>query len=57
MSVEIYKFDESILGSDSPDPLRFAFVKKHSAHAGGSSIPVPPPQQGNILSRITSEAA
>ena len=57
MSVEIYKYDESILGSDSHDPLRFAFVKKHSAHAGGSSIPVPPPQQGNILSRSTSEAA
>ncbi|AXY03286.1 heme anaerobic degradation radical SAM methyltransferase ChuW/HutW [Vibrio alfacsensis] len=55
MSVDIYKFDESILGSDSPDPLRFAFVKKHSAHAGGSSMPVPPPQQSAIFSRITSE--
>ncbi|MDF2155142.1 heme anaerobic degradation radical SAM methyltransferase ChuW/HutW [Vibrio sp. CAU 1672] len=56
MSVDIDKFDESILGSDSPDPLRFAFVKKHSAHAGGSSTPVPPPQQREILDRITAVA-
>ncbi|HHY0593787.1 TPA: heme anaerobic degradation radical SAM methyltransferase ChuW/HutW [Vibrio parahaemolyticus] len=55
MSVDIDKFDESVLGSDSPDPLRFAFVKKHSAHAGGVSVPVPPPQQAGVLSSITSD--
>ncbi|EGQ8190981.1 heme anaerobic degradation radical SAM methyltransferase ChuW/HutW [Vibrio parahaemolyticus] len=55
MSVDIDKFDESVLGSDSPDPLRFAFVKKHSAHAGGASVPVPPPQQAGVLSSITSD--
>ncbi|EJE4162665.1 heme anaerobic degradation radical SAM methyltransferase ChuW/HutW [Vibrio parahaemolyticus] len=55
MSVDIDKFDESVLGSYSPDPLRFAFVKKHSAHAGGASVPVPPPQQAGVLSSITSD--
>ncbi len=55
MNVDIDKFDESVLGSDSPDPLRFAFVKKHSAHAGGASVPVPPPQQAGVLSSIASD--
>lgn len=49
MSVDIDKLDESVLGSDSPDPLRFAFVKKHSAHAGGASVPVPSSQQQAIF--------
>ncbi len=54
MSVDIHHYDESVLGSNNPDALRFAFTKKHSAHAGGMSVPVPPPQQGAILSNITS---
>lgn len=54
MSVDIDKLDESVLGSDSPDPLRFAFVKKHSAHAGGASVPVPSSQQQAIFSSITA---
>lgn len=33
-------FDESIVGADTSDPLRFAFKNKHSAHAGGSASPV-----------------
>ncbi|MGU3840710.1 heme anaerobic degradation radical SAM methyltransferase ChuW/HutW, partial [Vibrio diabolicus] len=56
MSVDIDKFDESVLGSNSPDPLRFAFVKKHSAHAGGASVPVPPPQQQAIFSSVTANS-
>lgn len=56
MSVDIDKLDESVLGSDSPDPLRFAFVKKHSAHAGGASVPVPSSQQQVIFSSITANS-
>ncbi|MEX3071226.1 heme anaerobic degradation radical SAM methyltransferase ChuW/HutW [Vibrio alginolyticus] len=54
MSVDIHNYDELTLGSNNPDALRFAFAKKQSAHAGGMSVPVPPPQQGAILSNITS---
>ncbi|MFA0501441.1 radical SAM protein, partial [Vibrio sp. 10N.222.46.A1] len=52
MSVDIHKFDESILGISSPDPLRFAFAKKQSAHAGGSSIPVDPSKKLEIFDEL-----
>ncbi|MGR5335285.1 heme anaerobic degradation radical SAM methyltransferase ChuW/HutW [Vibrio gigantis] len=52
MSLGIYKFDESILGVSSPDPLRFAFAKKHSAHAGGSSIPVDPSKKLELFDEL-----
>lgn len=52
MSLNIYKFDESILGVSSPDPLRFAFAKKHSAHAGGSSIPVDPSKKLELFDEL-----
>ncbi|MEC7309507.1 heme anaerobic degradation radical SAM methyltransferase ChuW/HutW [Vibrio crassostreae] len=52
MSLDIYKFDESILGVSSPDPLRFAFAKKHSAHAGGSSIPVDPSKKLELFDEL-----
>ncbi|WP_298442322.1 heme anaerobic degradation radical SAM methyltransferase ChuW/HutW [uncultured Ferrimonas sp.] len=31
--------DDTITGKDSPDPLKFAFEQKRSAHAGGMSMP------------------
>ncbi len=56
MSIDIHKFDESILGSRHPDALRFAFAKKLSAHAGGMNVPVPPPLQEDIFTNITANA-
>ncbi|MEZ9269401.1 heme anaerobic degradation radical SAM methyltransferase ChuW/HutW, partial [Vibrio splendidus] len=52
MSLNIYKYDESVLGISSPDPLRFAFAKKHSAHAGGSSIPVDPSKKLELFDEL-----
>lgn len=52
MSLDIYKFDESIVGVSSPDPLRFAFAKKRSAHAGGAATPVMPDQQPLIFNDL-----
>lgn len=46
-------FDESILGANTPDPLRFAFQNKHSAHAGGIAMPVPSHEQANVWQHIT----
>lgn len=50
-------FDESVLGLDTPDPLRFAFKAKHSAHAGGGVLPVPPPQVHTVWNRISNQAS
>ncbi|WP_171748923.1 heme anaerobic degradation radical SAM methyltransferase ChuW/HutW [Vibrio sp. RE88] len=52
MMLDIYKFDESILGEDTPDPLRFAFPKKHSAHAGGMASPIMPEQKVPLLNTL-----
>lgn len=52
MSLDIYKFDESILGVSSPDPLRFAFAKKHSAHASGMATPIAQVEHHHILSGL-----
>jgi len=49
MSVDIDKLEESMLGSDSPDPLRFAFVKKNLVLDGGVSVPVAPPLQQTVF--------
>ncbi|GIA79659.1 heme anaerobic degradation radical SAM methyltransferase ChuW/HutW [Vibrio cholerae] len=46
-------FDESILGANTPDPMRFAFQNKHSAHAGGIAMPVPSHEQANVWQHIT----
>ncbi|MFM2587966.1 heme anaerobic degradation radical SAM methyltransferase ChuW/HutW [Vibrio sp. TBV020] len=50
--LDIYKFDESILGADTPDPLRFAFVKKSSPHAGGMASPIMPDQKVSTLNDL-----
>ena len=52
MSLNIYKFDELILGISSPELLRFAFAKKHSAHAGGGSIPVDPSKKLDLFDEL-----
>ncbi|POF60331.1 putative heme utilization radical SAM enzyme HutW, partial [Vibrio vulnificus] len=44
MTLTLDKYDQSIIGIDTPDPLRFAFAQKHSAHAGGMSRPLNPSQ-------------
>lgn len=33
--------DDSIVGKQTPDPLRFAFSGKTGPHVGGSSVPIP----------------
>ncbi|CRZ78365.1 coproporphyrinogen III oxidase [Vibrio cholerae] len=50
-------FDESILGANTPDPLRFAFQNKHSAHAGGIAMPVPSHEQENVWQHITQQVS
>ncbi|MGT3787004.1 heme anaerobic degradation radical SAM methyltransferase ChuW/HutW [Vibrio cholerae] len=50
-------FDESILGTNTPDPLRFAFQNKHSAHAGGIAMPVPSHEQENVWQHITKQVS
>ncbi|GHX07249.1 heme anaerobic degradation radical SAM methyltransferase ChuW/HutW [Vibrio cholerae] len=50
-------FDESILGANTPDPLRFAFQNKHSAHAGGIAMPVPSHEQANVWQHITKQVS
>ncbi|MEG7568707.1 heme anaerobic degradation radical SAM methyltransferase ChuW/HutW [Vibrio cholerae] len=50
-------FDESILGANTPDPLRFAFQNKHSAHAGGIAMPVPSHEQENVWQHITKQVS
>jgi len=32
MTLNVYKFDQSILGVSTPASLRFAYTKEHSAH-------------------------
>ncbi|WP_000905989.1 heme anaerobic degradation radical SAM methyltransferase ChuW/HutW [Vibrio mimicus] len=50
-------FDESILGADTSDPLRFAFKNKHSAHAGGVATPVPTDEQPTLWQQVTQQAS
>ncbi|MBW5440992.1 heme anaerobic degradation radical SAM methyltransferase ChuW/HutW [Vibrio cholerae] len=50
-------FDESILGANTPDPMRFAFQNKHSAHAGGIAMPVPSHEQANVWQHITQQVS
>lgn len=54
MTLKLNKYDQSILGVDSPDPLRFAFAQKHSAHAGGMSRPIAQTQMSERFRMLTS---
>ncbi|NOH79816.1 heme anaerobic degradation radical SAM methyltransferase ChuW/HutW [Vibrio sp. RE86] len=53
--LDIYKFDESIVGANTPDPLKFAFVKKASPHAGGMASPIMPDQKIATLDKLYSQ--
>lgn len=53
--IDINKLDESILGLHSPDPLRFAFSRKKSAHAGGMNTMVPAEQHQTLGLSLLSE--
>ncbi|ENM5793610.1 heme anaerobic degradation radical SAM methyltransferase ChuW/HutW [Vibrio mimicus] len=50
-------FDESILGAETSDPLRFAFKNKHSAHAGGVAMPVPAHEQTTLWQQVTQQVS
>ncbi|TXY13691.1 heme anaerobic degradation radical SAM methyltransferase ChuW/HutW [Vibrio mimicus] len=50
-------FDESILGAETSDPLRFAFKNKHSAHAGGVVMPVPAHEQTTLWQQVTQQVS
>lgn len=53
MTLTLDKYDQSIIGIDTPDPLRFAFAQKHSAHAGGMSRPLNPSQLVEQFNTLT----
>ncbi|RBM48621.1 heme anaerobic degradation radical SAM methyltransferase ChuW/HutW [Vibrio tarriae] len=50
-------FDESVLGANTSDPLRFAFQNKHSAHAGGIAMPVPSHEQAKVWQQLTQQTS
>lgn len=50
--LNIYNFYESVLAVDTPDPLRFAFAKKSSPHAGGMAAPLLPEQKAEVLNSL-----
>ncbi|QEO47354.1 heme anaerobic degradation radical SAM methyltransferase ChuW/HutW [Vibrio cholerae] len=50
-------FDESVLGANTSDPLRFAFQNKHSAHAGGIAMPVPSHEQVKVWQQLTQQTS
>ncbi|NVD08881.1 heme anaerobic degradation radical SAM methyltransferase ChuW/HutW [Vibrio sp. JPW-9-11-11] len=55
--LDINSFDESVLGSNHPDPLRFAFGQKHSAHAGGMATMVPTSQHRELTRSLYDQSA
>ncbi len=50
--IDLDQFDKRVIGQLCDDPLRNAFDAKHSAHADGSAIPVPPEQQPAIWQEL-----
>lgn len=51
LKLKIELDDETLVGVHSPDPLRFAFSRKTSAHAGGMAQPI---EKGNVQQRLYS---
>ena len=47
--MDISRFDDSILGRLTPDPLQFAFSGKKSAHAGRGGRPILEPVQQQAM--------
>ncbi|MDP2570897.1 heme anaerobic degradation radical SAM methyltransferase ChuW/HutW [Vibrio penaeicida] len=57
MTINLQMLDESVLGASTPDPLRFAFEKKHSAHAGAhAQPPLSQEQLSEQLKKVLSDA-
>ena len=56
-NMDISRFDESIFGRLTPDPLQFAFSGKKSAHAGRGGRPIldPAQQQAMFSGLLASE--
>ncbi|MGR5362497.1 heme anaerobic degradation radical SAM methyltransferase ChuW/HutW [Vibrio mediterranei] len=54
MKIDLNQLNDSHFGISTPDPLRFAFNKKSSPHAGGMSMPIAAEQQSQIFENITS---
>ncbi|WP_172565515.1 heme anaerobic degradation radical SAM methyltransferase ChuW/HutW [Vibrio navarrensis] len=55
MTLNLEKYDQSILGANTPDPLRFAFAQKHAAHAGGGSRPVAADKMSSTFQQLMSQ--
>ncbi|WP_117233158.1 heme anaerobic degradation radical SAM methyltransferase ChuW/HutW [Vibrio maerlii] len=55
MSFQLENYDSSVIGIASPDPLRFAFAKKTSAHAGGMARPIMGEQQQAIYTQVLTQ--
>ncbi|MDE1313835.1 heme anaerobic degradation radical SAM methyltransferase ChuW/HutW [Vibrio aestuarianus] len=53
--LNLNKYNESILGAKTDDPLRFSFSDKQSTHAGGSSVPVAIELQSHIWQTLMTQ--
>ncbi|MBY6196167.1 heme anaerobic degradation radical SAM methyltransferase ChuW/HutW [Vibrio hangzhouensis] len=56
MKIDLNQLNDSHFGISTPDPLRFAFNKKTSPHAGGMSEPVKSEDRAKVFQQITSNA-
>ncbi|WP_434137744.1 heme anaerobic degradation radical SAM methyltransferase ChuW/HutW [Photobacterium leiognathi] len=52
MSVPEEQLTTDVIGENTPDPLRFGFVKKTSAHAGGHSQPIKPDEHQSLMAAL-----
>ncbi|KGY08356.1 heme anaerobic degradation radical SAM methyltransferase ChuW/HutW [Vibrio sinaloensis] len=50
--LDITQFDDAIIGTDTPDPLRFSFIAKKGAHAAGHAMPIMPDQKHATLDKM-----
>lgn len=52
MSVPEEQLTTDVIGENTPDPLRFGFVKKTAAHAGGHSQPIKPDEHQSLMAAL-----
>jgi coproporphyrinogen III oxidase-like Fe-S oxidoreductase len=55
MKIDLSQLDESHLGINTPDPLRFAFGKKTSPHAGGMAVPIQSERYEGLFKDLTAQ--
>jgi oxygen-independent coproporphyrinogen-3 oxidase len=55
MKIDLSQLDESHLGVNTPDPLRFAFGKKTSPHAGGMAVPIQSERYEGLFKDLTAQ--